>query len=255
MNILQQIENKTGAYTLIKKDLNRQLNVCQDDIATFNNSLNLDEIYNNFTYQEIKETYSNIKNNTTYDFDKKFYELLQNKKKATYPELSIAPNYPMINEMDFLTKEQKTRLDELLAYHFDKGSYVLTGSAAWNEIFNYNEDLTNKVLEFLHSKGVLEKTYKISCGCGSMDCSSKSITQEQYDKFIKYHSMTQEEFDALSDEEYEERESRWEDEGYFYTGCWNGEDIEVCTIEDLKKYAKLYNYRNIADRDMTYENL
>jgi hypothetical protein len=255
MNILQQLESKNKAYKLFKAELDKRIKGLEDTIAAFNNSIDLEEIYNNFTYQEIKHTYNNLKDNTTYDFNKKFYDLLQRKKKATYPELSIAPNYPIINEMDFLTEDQKSGLDNLLAHSFDKGSYIMTGSSAWNKVFKYNYELTNKVLEFLHSKGILERTYRLSCGCGSSECSSKYITQEQYDKFIAYHSITQEQFDNMTDEEYEIRMDKWEEEGYFYTGCWNGSDVEVCSIEDLKKKVKIGDYKNIADRDLTYENL
>lgn len=256
MNILYQIENKNRAYNLSKTELDNKLKQLREDIDNFNNSINLDEIYNNFTYQQIKETYNNIKSDTTYDFREKFEELLQKKKKATYPELSIASNYPIINEMDFLTIEQKTGLDNLLAKNFDKGSYVMTGSTAWNKVFKYNNELTDKVLEFLHSKGVLERTYKISCGCGEYsDCTGELITQEQYDKFISVHSISDDKIDKMNDEEYENYRKQLEEDGYFNSGCWNGNDVEVYSIEGLEKHAKVNYYRNIADRDLTYENL
>jgi hypothetical protein len=254
MNILQQLESKNKAYKLSKTELDKRIKGLEDTITAFNNSINLDEIHNNFTYQEIKHTYNNLKDNTTYDFNKKFHDLLQRKKKATYTELSIAPNYPVINEMDFLTEDQKTGLDNLLAHSFDKGSYIMTGSSAWNKVFKYNHELTNKVLEFLHSKGILERAYKLRCACG--ECSGKNITQEQYDKFIAYHSITREQIDNMTDEEYKDFDKRWGDEGYFYVDCWNdGGFKEICTIEELKKEAKIGDYKNTTDRDLTYENL
>lgn len=211
----------------------------------------LDE-FKALSYLEAKKTYETIHQNLEHEQCLQLEEVLEEIKINDYPALSIAHYYPVINEIDYLDANQKKQLDEVLRC-FSNKNYLITTSSIWFEL-NFNEELTEKILNFLYKKGILQKNYAFYCSCGSEDCDPLIITREQYDKFIAYHSVTRSQFDNMTDEEKKDHNNRWE-EGYFEVPCWNDGNKEICSIEDLQKNAKEYFYKIIAAPDLTYETL
>lgn len=234
---LQEIVKENEDYKKLKEECNKKY----AKLKLINNGINLEEV-KQLTYQQIKSLYELTKYCIEDDsIQNGLKEIYKEAKIKEYPILGKAHHYPILNELDFLTDKQKNEIDETLVRFY--GGDIITNCSAWRDL-KLTKEQTEKVLEFLYNKGLATRTYRILCECG---CSKKYITEEQYNKFVAYHSV--------KPEEYEKHESKWKEDGYFYIGCWNDGDREICSIEDLKRYAKPYCYELNAEPDSTYEEL
>lgn len=250
MNIKDILE-LNEKYNIYKTETELKLKEESLKIEKLNKQLSIEE-FTSLSYKEAKDVYTKLYYNLDYQNQRKQLEkLLQELKEKEYPILLKAHYYPIINEIDFLTDSQKNKLDTAL-FKF-KNSYIMTESTIWYSVFDIN--LSDKVLEFLYSNKIVSKTYSLSCTCGSDECTPDVITEEQYNKFIAYHSITEDEVNKMTDEEHEDYDKKWSKEGYFEVGCWNDGGYEICSIDDLKEHAELYKYFNNTKPDMTYENL
>lgn len=244
---LQTIIKKNQEYRKAKK-------LCDEmykELRNINNLINPDDL-KEISFEEIKEIYGliqyciNDKN-----IENQIKELYIAAKKEKYPILNKAHYYPIINELDFLTDEQKNKLDYALM-QFHNGN-IMTGSSRWMDL-NFDKETTDKILEFLYNKGIISKTYHLKCRCGSFECRDEIITEEQYNKFIKYHSITSEQIDRMTDEERDKYEDNWHD-GYFEVGCWNDGGYEVCNIDDWDNARKIIYYVNNTEPDRSLDDI
>lgn len=202
-------------------------------------------------YDEAKEMFNTLKPNLPYDTQRKeVAEALEQLKMKKYPILKVAHYYPVINEMDSLSDESKHKLDEVL-FGLRQGSYVTTRSRAWSDL-KFSTEMTEKVLEFLYDKGVVEKMYKILCKCGD---DGKIISEQSYKDHQKYFELrTGERMKSATDEEIDWMDKFEEDGDRLWSiGCCECDGREIDAMEDLDA-SKEIKYKIVAAPDMTYSS-
>lgn len=198
-----------------------------------------------FSYDELKLMY-NLFIGT--DVEKLYLSVYNEKRLEKYPQLKAVIYFDAINQIDFLSDEDKKALDTVLSY-YKTGDFIRKGSKIYNK---YKFILTDEVLDKLCELGILTRVYvyKALCSCEDYFKNVEYVSQDVYDKMKYWLSLDK---SKLSCEEYE----RLEDEN-FVTLCLDCENydciepelsFEVETLEDLEKYSCiLYKVVGVANR-------
>lgn len=244
---LKEIVNKNKEVNEWYKNIEKQKEDKKKEIELINSEINTGDV-KALEYDKAKEILQILKDNLTYNQLKDFKNILKELKIKKYPILNKAHYYPIINQIDFLNDKQKHDLDEVL-YHFET-KMIVQESRLW-ESLHYNKEAENKIFDFLYNNKIVKKTYIIY---GSDEFENTIVSEEQYNNFIKYHSVTKEEKENMTNEEYNNYENRWGNEGYFAVDTDEGY-LEIYTIKDLKKYAKPYYYELVAKADYSLDNI
>lgn len=198
-----------------------------------------------FSYDELKLMY-NLFIGT--DAEKLYLSVYNEKRLEKYPQLKGVIYFDAINQIDFLSDEDKKALDTVLSY-YKTGDFIRKGSKIYNK---YKFIFTDEVLDKLCELGILTRVYvyKALCSCDDDFKNIEYVSQDVYDKMKYWLSLDK---SKLSREEYE----RLEDENFvtLYLDCENYDCIEpelsfeVETLEDLEKYSCiLYKVVGVANR-------
>lgn len=111
---IKKLLEKNKEYTIWKKDIEEQLKIRKASIEDLNSQINFDKI-KELGYDEAKSIFEEIKYNLDYKVLRpKFEEVLKDLKEDKYPEMKKAHYFPILNEIDFLTKKQIKNLDNYL---------------------------------------------------------------------------------------------------------------------------------------------
>ena len=191
-------------------------------------------------YEKAKEFYDNYKYNLDYKKVRpKFEELLKELKEIAYPEIKKAHYYPVLNEIDFLDEKQIKIFDETL-YKYNKRWTISRHNWTLFGEFTYNQELVDKIIEFMLEKDMLDIRYVVSCPCGE---ERDVITKEQYENMKKYFDI-ESRFgsNSVTTEEYE-----WYDnfdcyrDGYMEIPC-ECEGLEITKMSDIDNNLS-YEYK------------
>lgn len=210
----------------------------QKEIRNINNNINLDDVKLNMNYSEAKELYKLIlSRSNNKDMIKNFKDILEDKKAEEYPEIKGVHYYPIIKEIDFLSEEEKIKLDILIKDASTKVS-----------IRESLTDLDYRILDFLVNKKIIEKQYVFGCNCGSFECNEKIITEEKFNKLKQYWEKDTQ---GLTTEE-EDKEMCY---GCIYVSCWHDSDIEISCLEEFEENLRYYRYSVKVKPDLTLDNI
>lgn len=244
---LQEIVQENKYYQIEKESLELQLKNRKATVQSVNEYLNMDDI-KLLPYEEVKSIHKLLYWNTTESQRKQLDDILSITKGIAYPMYNKAHYYPEINEMDFISDNQKVELDKLLKQLYS--GYVYTDSSGFSRL-KLTHEQQEKVFTFLYEKGIVEKSYILRCGCGSRgDCDARHISQEKYDLYIKYLSMGHNS-SHLSEEEQEEY---WE-YSWIESYCEYGNGGEINDVDEFKKKVKLFAYKNITKPDTSLDEV
>lgn len=249
---IKKLLEKNKEYTIWKKDIEEQLKIRKASIEDLNSQINFDKI-KELGYDEAKSIFEEIKYNLDYKVLRpKFEEVLKDLKEDKYPEMKKAHYFPILNEIDFLTKKQIKNLDNYL-YTYPRvrimNQYYIR---MWNECGIHSN--IDKIIDFMYKNNMLDKKYILTCyRCSEGD--SEEISKEKYDNMKKYFNIESKLKSNISiskeDEEWFEDFDIYID-GFTNIGCECGgvEIEEWCDIED----NLYYEYRLKVKPDTTYEN-
>lgn len=216
----------------------KELHILCDEVRKINDNLDLEEVKNTLQYSEAKELYELIlSRNSNKERCEELKNIVENKKLEEYPQINDVHYYPVINNIDFLDKKAKIKLDELI-----KDAYNNRNA---RENIKY---LDSKIIDFLVDNSIVEKLYIFHCDCGSWECNDKIITQETFNK-LKYYWEK-----ALTDETTHEEDEEMH-YGCFETGCWNDGSIEICSLEDFNEHLRRIEYKVKVEPDMTLDRI
>lgn len=221
----------------------------QESIKELNENLNLEE-FKTLSYENAKNIFSQIRWNLESNLVKQIESILQQIKEETYPMLKKAHFYPVINNIEFLTDKEKHNLDELL-YKLGKFSYIHTCSSSWYNL-NFDDNKTQQVLDFLYENNIIEKNYRLLCGCRS---DGETLSEEEYNnhkKFFEIETKLGNEYgkeSTATDEEYNWYYEFME-ERLWSVGCFECDGRELESWDDFKEYTLMYKVKAMAD--MTY---
>ena len=228
----------------------RELELEFKRLEQINSKLNFDEL-RKMTYDKVKDVRERLKYRiASNDVEKKLDKLYQEKRYEKYPILKVAYYFPVINQLDYLTDEDKRKLDKRLekmklwnCNEYDIVSHI-----------NGGKDNKFKLIQFLIDNDIVERGYLFSCNCGDNSgmCDHEYKSEKELEEFKEYYSKN---VDDMTDEEYDKWEDDWEKIGYISVGCWNDSEVEICSILDLENARKREVYKVIGKADYTYENV
>lgn len=221
------------------------------------------EIFEKFSREELKEF-----SKALYDNESKRYlqgelsDIIDKKKKEEYPELLGVHHYPKLKEIDFLSEEDKIKLDNLFI-SFGLNSFFGTMNFKWKNfiknIGTKDGDIENKILAFLCKNNMIEVFYNID-NC----CDMKLISKKQLENIIEYLSLI-EKTENTTDELIKIdklKDSFPYDLSFDYDGIQRCPDCEERIETSLEDYKDILNwelnkcyFRLIVDRDTSYDNL
>lgn len=247
--INEELKNKTLMLTKKYDAKEQEISNIKKQIS----DLALKEM-DNLSYLDSKNYFNTIKDYINYETEKEIRNLLIKKKGQEYPGIFEVHYYPCIKEMNFLTKEQQINLDKFLMkkQRYTMNKYTILDNLNPKSINlnkSYDNQMSDKIIEFLINKGILEKQYEFYCHCG---CEYTTIfTEEQKRRFFNWHN-----FDTqnCTDEEYEKHEENYND-GFLWVNCRRDEEYELSSIKEFEDNLDGYVYKIIAKPDMTLDNL
>lgn len=143
-----------------------------------------EELKKQFTREELKvfnEKLSDVKSDSLwYDI----HRIIDAKKLEEYPELLQVHNFPALKEIDFMTEEQKIKLDERMS-GFRVGEYV-------GGISRFVSDY-KKLEHFLVDKGIAERVYYLQCSCEEQFLSDMLSEEDK----VKLEEIMKKEYNGL----------------------------------------------------------
>lgn len=205
-----------------------------------NDKLDLEEVKNNLNYADSKKLYEILfKSSNNKEKCEELKKIVYDKKVKEYPQIKDVHYYPIINNIDFLDRENKIKLDILL-----KESYQ--NARKQRKLKNL---LDEKVINFLIDNGILERLYIFHCDCDdNFYCDDKIITQERFDKLKLYWEKQL----AGTNTDEDDEETLY---GCFEVGCRNDNFIEVSCLSDFNKYLRRIEYKVKSKPDMTLDEI
>lgn len=157
-----------------------------EELSSYVAGIDREELKKQFTREELKafnDKLSDIKSNSLwYDVHK----IIDAKKLEEYPELLQVHNFPVLKEIDFMTEEQKIKLDERMS-GFRVGESI-------GGISRFVSDY-RKLEKFLVEKGVAERFYYLQCSCEEMFLSDELSEEDK----VKLEVIMKKEYNGLTE--------------------------------------------------------
>ena len=177
-------------------------------------------------------------------------EIIKEKKLQEYPELLGVHHYPEIKELNCISEEDKIKLDDFISvWRFN--SYLHEYTHKLKEINkNWEHEIILKILEFLTSKQILERYYKLYICCDYI-----IVNEEKLNKYLRLFELK--ESKDLSDKEGEEFDNLYPELDYltyFCPDCDNEIEITKEMIMETINNPN-YLYKIIKERDKSYDNV
>ena len=233
---LQEIIARNKQYQENKKKVELEY----AELQTINSSIDLNEL-SALSYEEVKA----IRQMTRYainnkDVDEAITNIYNKKREEAHPVLKEARYFPVIKGADFLTDEEKVKLDNYLSYQ--GMSNYLFEFGHWRDL-KFSKDKEKKIKAFLEENGVTKRLYDYKCECGE---GGGQLTEEKFNYYLKHFRLKKEDIEAMTEEEYEKY---IEEDSSFYIGCFDCEGREITTEEGLMNYRRIsYKLKELADR-------
>lgn len=235
-----------------------------DKYKEFNEFLNNLDIksFEKFNRVELKEFYDClIENNQRRYLSLEINKLMEKKKKEEFPQLLKVHNYPMLNKIDFLSEEEKIKLDNLLL-SFGKSSYFGATNRKWRDFidnFENKNEISEKILKFLLDNKMISTSYEIE-----LCCNRAVVTYEQLEKIIRCKELLLKE--DKSNSHYAEIEDLKmnmpydidfsEDGCQYCLDCGDEIDISLNEYKDmLNSHLSQCYCKLIVDRDKSFDNV
>ena len=233
--------------------MNNQLQTIINKYTEFNkylNSININE-FKQLSREELIEFKNELPSYFSFRYlNSEIDEIIKEKKLQEYPELLGVHHYPDIKELDFISEEDKIKLDEFIsAWGFN--SYLHEYTRKLRDINeNWNHKIAIKILEFLTLKQILKRYYKLYICCDYI-----IVDEEKLNKYLRLFELK--ESKELSDKEGKEFDNLYTKLDYltcFCPDCDNEIEITKEMIMDTVNNPN-YLYKIVKERDKSYDNV
>jgi len=223
------------------------------EFDTYLKQININE-FKQFTRDELTEFKNELPSYFSFRYlTSKINQIIENKKKQEYPELLGVHHYPEIKELDYISEENKIKLDNFLV-EWGWNSYLHEYTPKLTGIFkNWSNEIVNlsNILEFLASKQILERYYKMYICCDYI-----IVDEEKINKYLRYFELYKNN-DELSEKEWEEFDKLQNKLNYNYEYCPECDSeiqiTEEMIMDTINKYS--YLYKIIKERDKSYDKI
>lgn len=127
-----------------------------EEFSSYVAGIDREELKKQFTREELKSLCDRISFVKSVNLWYDVHKIIDAKKLEEYPALLGVHNFPVLKEIDFMTEEQKIKLDERMCA-FRLGESI-------GGISRFVDDY-KKLEKFLVDKGIAERTYYLQCSC------------------------------------------------------------------------------------------
>ena len=179
-------------------------------------------------------------------------QIIENKKIQEYPELLGVHHYPEIKELDYISEEDKIKLDNFLV-EWKFGSYLYEYTPKLTGLFkNWSNEIVNlnNILDFLKSKQILERYYKMYICCDYI-----IVDEDKINDYLRLFELYKKK--DLSEEKLEEYDKLQIKVNYLYEYCPECDNeikiTEEMIMDTINKPS--YLYKIIKERDKSYDKL
>jgi len=223
-----------------------------NEFDTYLNTININD-FKQYSREELTKFAKELPSYFSFRYlTSEINEIIEEKKLQEYPELLGVHHYPEIKELNFISEEDKIKLDDFLV-EWGWNSYLHEYTPKFRNIFKeYKLEIVNKILDFLVSKQILDKYYKMYICCDYI-----IVDEEKINKYLRAFELN-ERID-LSEEEREEHCELYNRLDYlnfvdFCPECDNEVEITKELIMETVNNPS-YLYKIIKQRDKTYDNV
>lgn len=144
--------------------------------ADYLQTIDTSELRKHYTRQELKEFLDKLYGIKMRSLAYEISKIIEEMKIEEYPELLGVHHFPELRNIDFLTEEQKKKLDEYLA-RYRKGNYV---SLSGFRRITTDSHKVKQTENFLIEKGIVEERYFVLCPyCGEGHLSNELNKEER----------------------------------------------------------------------------
>jgi hypothetical protein len=212
------------------------------DLEEYANRIDRDYLKKNFSRAELKELVDKLNTVRVYSLTSDIIDLIRQKRLEEYPQLLDVHNFPILNEIDFITKEEKIELDKYLV-KLRVGNYC---SGLWRAIKHRTKQ--EQVEKWLCDHGILEKKYFLMCPACWEGHMTKALSVDEKESVI--HAFEQYKNES---EDYSEYMKTINDVVHF--DCMECE--EYSEIEDFFNHSLKWNEVLVmkSERDKRLDNV
>jgi len=220
------------------------------EFDTYLKEININE-FKQFTREELTEFKKKLPSYFSFRYlTSEINDIIESKKLQEYPELLGVHHYHEIKELDFISEEDKIKLDNFLVEH-RLHSYLHKYTRKLRELSkNWSDEIIDEILEFLVSKEILKKYHKLYICCDYI-----IVDEEKINKYLRLFELSKTK--EMSDNEWEEYDKLQQELNYVYDfcpECDNEIEITEKMIMDTINNPD-YLYKIIKERDKTYDKL
>lgn len=178
------------------------------EFNTYLNGINLEQMSQSYSRKELEEFANSLRSielrSLTYDLSK----LTKAMKLKEFPELKGVHHYPELRKIDFLSEDEKVKLDNHLV-RFRVGNMI----AQFYEV-TYDEGKVQKIIEFLLECGIVEQEFYVMCPRCGIEQISDRLTDDDKARLDR----------AIADKEQDNREEILDEYiNYYCEEC--GDDV------------------------------
>ena len=182
------------------------------EFDTYLKEININE-FKQFTREELTQFKNELPSCFSFRYlTSEINDIIEEKKLQEYPELLGVHHYPEIKELNCISEEDKIKLDNFLV-EWRLHSYLHKYTHKLREMSkNWSDKIINEILEFLVSKQILERYYKMYICCDYI-----IIDEEKINKYLRSFELSK--IKELSDDEWKEYDKLQQELNYVYDYC------------------------------------
>lgn len=228
-----------GKYEQLEQELKEERRKLQSACC----SMSVQE-FSTLSYSEMKDIYPILKENILIPSYMQEIDIAYKKKRIEiYPELKGPIYYPVLSELKRLPfhviKEIDTALGTLWTSKPGKPEHSIIEKRPFCRYVGISEDIYSKVMEFLHSKGIVVKEYEYTCDCG--ECKTY-VSEDTYEAAKEYFCQSAE----------EQNKDRYAEHCTYVECKIDGSGSWINSIDTLETYSGV-RYIKVAAPDRKHE--
>lgn len=202
----------------------------------FLNSIDLEKLKEKYDRKTLEKFANDLYKLEIPDIPYQIWKLTEEKKKEEYPKLLGVHHYPELKEINFLTEENKIKLDDYLG-NLGVGKYILNLYRFVGQNKNFS-----KLTKFLLDKGIIEERFLLRCP----ECDETEISKV----------LTKEELNEVKEVIENNNAEKLEEMNYkniIFFSCMNCE--EEINWDNFNENWISTNYILVKERDKSLDNI
>lgn len=225
---IDEIFKQLDLYDNLKKQVEIQADKIKHEMETIDWA-DMEQL----DYATISKLSEKLRYKVSQDISCKLDMLYHKKREELYPEAYGVHYFPEIKEIDFLTEEEKILLDTKLAQlSINDYTYIIRNT--FRKAYKVKQ-----IHDFLYSKGIVQKMYRITCDCGE---STEWMSEESYNHFMINFAL-----------KHNQREPEYAYYTFYCDEC--DSEMELSTVEELQKFSEAYDYKMNKTPDYKWDTV